>query len=92
MNNQLRSKLLVMAGGGASILEYKETQWASATFEGTKHRMLFKFTDVSAADAFVDDLDIEPDIELSGQSLIDIDVVEVCNATVTVEALTLNVT
>ena len=97
MCNQLKNKLLALAGANASIRSHNKRDWSSATFSGEKHTIEFFFTDLQDADAFVDMISEEElDIEMTGQLLCDLRVtsedaiIPLAHSTVMVEALTLN--
>ncbi|MBB5730124.1 hypothetical protein [Sphingomonas prati] len=83
----LVAALLARLPTGTALLEQDRTPWASATFVGTRHRLLFSCPDRPAADAFAATV-AEDDFALRGHLLAGI-TADADADTLLVEALTL---
>lgn len=49
--DRLRAVLLALAEAQGQILSHRETPWASITFSGTRHELVFEFTGIAAGKA-----------------------------------------
>lgn len=49
--DRLRAVLLGLAEAQGQILSHRETPWASITFSGTRHELVFEFTGIAAGKA-----------------------------------------
>ena len=76
---RLREALIELAQGQARILGHSEKSWASATFAGTRHRLVLEFAGAAAIEAgelFIAVLP-EHEFELAGLLVADATVTEV---------------
>lgn len=76
---KLRSALLTLASGHATITDHREKSWASITFAGTRHRIELMFEGseaVEAAERFIEQI-AEHVFDIPGQLVADAAVIEV---------------
>lgn len=62
---RLREALCAMAGGRAETLHHGETNWASITFSGTRHRLRLRFAGAEGVAAGERLIDALPDHEFA---------------------------
>lgn len=63
--DRLRAALLQLAEGQGQVLSHKEKPWASITFAGTRHELVFEFTGVTAGKAGERFIEALPDHEFT---------------------------
>lgn len=86
----LLSALLDLANGHGELVSHNERPWASVTFSGTRHRLVFAFTGADAVAAGEDFIACLPDHEFTirGQLVADAAIVGVDHATLPQPKLT----
>lgn len=87
----LLSALMELAGGRAELVSHSERAWASATFAGTRHRVVLHFAGaeaVAAGEAFIDSLP-EHEFAVPRQLVADAAVLEVTHSALPAPAITL---
>lgn len=51
IGERVREALMTLAEGQGQVLSHKESPWASITFAGTRHELVFEFTGIAAGKA-----------------------------------------